>query len=258
MSKFPTMGAGRGWAYVALVLGGGVSIAANVAHSFIPPAAPEGTADPVAWAAQWSPEPGAVLLSVVWPVFLFIAVEVLAKPSWPSGRWWRVLRFGGMLPVAAVAAIVSYRHLSGLLEHYGEDTVTVALGPLAVDGLMAMATGALIATAHRAAVVVAEATAAPADPVTVPEMPAPAPAIETGRAVSAAPAAVEATPPPRPRTPRKPDTATAVARLRAKNPEITQAEAAKRLGVTDRTIRRYWNPAPVEPASDPAAAPVAA
>ena len=47
-------------------------------------------------------------------------------------------------PVAAVAAFVSYRHLSGLLGHYGEETLIAHLGPLAVDGLMVMATAALL------------------------------------------------------------------------------------------------------------------
>jgi hypothetical protein len=57
-----------------------------------------------------------------------------------------VVRYLGLGLVAAVAAVVSYRHLSGLLTHYGEDPWTAQFGPLAVDGLMVMATGALLAT----------------------------------------------------------------------------------------------------------------
>jgi hypothetical protein len=44
------------------------------------------------------------------------------------------------------------------------------------------------------------------------------------------------------RTPRrtsKPDTATAVARLRDRHPEMTAADIAARLGITDRTVRRH-------------------
>jgi len=42
---------GRGWAYVGAGLGGAVSVAANVAHSYVAPAgAPAG----------WTPETGAV------------------------------------------------------------------------------------------------------------------------------------------------------------------------------------------------------
>src|SRR4051794_25567692 len=60
---------GRFWAYVGSTLGATVSIAANIAHSYVPPDnAP----------AHWAPQPGAVVGAVVWPVFLFIAVEILA------------------------------------------------------------------------------------------------------------------------------------------------------------------------------------
>jgi hypothetical protein len=132
---------GRGWAYTGAILGGLVSIAANVAHSFVPPA---GAAN------GWTPELGAVFGAIVWPVFLFIAVEILARVAWPHGRIWHAVRWAGVLPVALVAALVSYRHLSGLLAHYGEEDLVVWLGPLAVDGLMVMATGALMATSrHR-------------------------------------------------------------------------------------------------------------
>jgi hypothetical protein len=132
-----TTRSGRGWAYTGAISGGLVSIAANVAHSFIPPhGAPAG----------WRPEFGAVVGAIVWPVFLFIAVEILARVAWPAGLVWHFVRWAGLLPVAVVAALVSYRHLSGLLAHYGEEPIVYYLGPLAVDGLMVMATGALLAT----------------------------------------------------------------------------------------------------------------
>ncbi|GAB3332608.1 hypothetical protein GCM10027452_05930 [Micromonospora halotolerans] len=58
---------------------------------------------------------------------------------------------------------MSYRHLSGLLDHYNEESLVVWFGPLAVDGLMLMATAALLAGGNR--------TTRPTEPV-----PAPAPA----------------------------------------------------------------------------------
>lgn len=131
----------RGWAYAGVAVGGAVSVAANVAHSYVPPeGAPEG----------WAPEPGAVFGAVFWPVALFVAIEILARTDWPDAARWVWLRFAGLVPVAAVAAVVSYRHLSGLLAWYHEDWLTVRFGPLAVDGLMVMATGALIAVGSRA------------------------------------------------------------------------------------------------------------
>jgi len=117
-------------------LGGCVSVAANVAATFIPPAGA---------AAGWVPPVGGVASAVCWPVLLLVAVELFARILWPPGwRWW-LLRAAGLLPVAVIAAVVSYRHLSALLRWYGEDAVTATLGPLAVDGLMVMATGALLA-----------------------------------------------------------------------------------------------------------------
>lgn len=133
---------GRGWAYVGAVLGGVVSVAANVAHSYVPPS---DLSEPEAQA--WSPPAGAVVAAVFWPIALLVAVEILARTAWPAGTRWTVMRYVGLLPVALVAAGVSYRHLSGLLAYYGEPGLTALVGPLAVDGLMVMATSALIATA---------------------------------------------------------------------------------------------------------------
>ena len=49
------------------------------------------------------------------------------------------------------------------------------------------------------------------------------------------------TPRQRRRPSRKPDTATAVVRLRARHPDMTAQDIARRLGVTDRTVRRHLN-----------------
>jgi hypothetical protein len=156
---------GRGWAYTGAVLGGLVSVAANVAHSFInPPGAPIG----------WHPEPGAVVSAIVWPVFLLIAVEILIRIGWPHGISWVLARFVGMLPIIGVAAFVSYRHLSGLLAFYGEEPIVCVIGPLAVDGLMVMATTALMAlkvTARNTSTDIAADASAPA---IVSAVPAPA------------------------------------------------------------------------------------
>ncbi|MCW6008225.1 hypothetical protein K1W54_27320 [Micromonospora sp. CPCC 205371] len=135
-----SQGSGRGWAYTGAVLGGTVSIAANVAHSFVPP---DGAS------SGWSPPAGAVVSAVCWPLLLLIGVEMLARIDWPPGAGWLLLRWAGLLPVAVIAAVVSYRHLSGLLAWYGEDPLTVVLGPLAVDGLMVMSAAALVAGRRR-------------------------------------------------------------------------------------------------------------
>jgi hypothetical protein len=179
---------GRGWAYIGAILGGAVSVAANIAHSYIPP---------VHAAASWSPDTGAVIGSVFWPIALFVAVEILTRIPWPAGKGWTMLRFGGLLPVALVAAVVSYRHLSGLLDHYSEDALTVTIGPLAVDGLMIMATGALLATGHAARTANTN-TGDDIAPATQPATPA---------ATEAEPASVITEPAPTVDVPAEPETA---------------------------------------------------
>ncbi|OJF11907.1 hypothetical protein [Couchioplanes caeruleus] len=173
---------GRGWAYIGAALGGTVSIAANIAHSYVPPAsATDG----------WSPNLGAVIGAVFWPVALFVTTEILTRVAWPFGHVWQLLRWAGMLPVAVVAALVSYRHLSGLLDFYGEEPVVCVLGPLAVDGLMVMSAGALLATVthtHTASVSV------PAVPNLV-RIPAPTPTADPAPRITAPQPAADPKPP---------------------------------------------------------------
>jgi hypothetical protein len=224
---------GRGWAYVGAMLGGLVSVAANVAHSYVPPAGA---------LSDWSPETGAVVGAVFWPVAVFVAVEILARTAWPTGARWTAMRFLGLLPVALVAAVVSYRHLSGLLSHYGEDDLTAVIGPLAVDGLMVMATGALIATGARRAVAVAATVEPPAV-----EVPAPV-AIPEPVSVVAEPVATLARGASRPPK-RQPSAAERVARAIAKSPDATAAQIAARLKLSERTVQRHMRPKAVDSVS---------
>jgi hypothetical protein len=246
-----TTARGRGWAYAGILLGGGASVTANIAHSFVPPthAGPD-----------WTPPVGAVAGATFWPIALFVAVEILARTPWPTGTRWAALRYVGLLPVASVAAVVSYRHLSGLLGFYGEEPLTATLGPLAVDGLMVMATGALLATAPGIGRTrrLGEDNA----PATRPDTSTAGAVTDTG-AMSTAPATVAAAGEPglsgrrpepvRSRTAsgRGPDTAQRIARLRSRHPEWTTAQLATRLGVTERTVRRHL--ATPRPEPDPAA-----
>lgn len=165
MSTHASGGGGRTWGYLGAVLGGLVSIGANTAHSYLAPAGAH---------VGWRPPVGAVIGAQFWPVALFVAVEVLARTSWPTRKWWIVVRFLGLVPVAVVAATVSYEHLSGLLAHYGEDRLTVVIGPLAVDGLMVMSSAAVLATAPGRTGTATEA-AGPVHPAVPEPVPATAP-----------------------------------------------------------------------------------
>jgi hypothetical protein len=231
---------GRGWAYAGAILGGAVSVAANVAHSYVRPEA--------GWpAGATGPEPGAVGAAVFWPVALLVAVEILARITWPEGWRWTAVRFGGLLPVALVAAFVSYRHLSGLLAHYGEDGMTSHVGPLAVDGLMVLATAALLATStgqvrHGLAHLPDHPAPpeAPADPVSAPVAIAAAEVAHPVRQV------VHAAAPPEPGEP----TRAAVRALLDAEPDLSQRAVAQRLGVSPSTVRRAMNHPDQTPAPD--------
>jgi hypothetical protein len=123
---------GRLWARAGFWFGIFTSISGNVAHSYIQP----------------DPPLGAVLSSGFWPLALLISLEVIARVSWPRGRWWAVTRYGGLTAVALIAAIVSYLHMSALLSFYGEDWLTAVIGPLAPDGLLVVCSVALLAIAE--------------------------------------------------------------------------------------------------------------
>jgi hypothetical protein len=235
---------GRGWAYAGAILGGAVSVAANVAHSYVPPAG--------GWPlAAGGPELGAVGAAVFWPVALLVAVEILARIPWPDGWRWTAVRFGGLLPVALVAAFVSYRHLSGLLAHYGEDDITSHVGPLAVDGLMVLATAALLATStgqvrHGLAHLPDHPAPpeAPAEPVSAPvEQPLAIAAAEVTHPVRQV---VHAAAPPAPGEP----TRAAVRALLDAEPDLSQRAVAQRLGVSPSTVRRAMNHPDLTPAPD--------
>jgi len=240
---------GRAWAYVGAILGGAVSVGANIAHSYVPPHGWHPTPD----APHWHPAPGAIAFASFWPLALLVTVEVLARVAWPTGGWWALLRFGGLLPVATVAAVVSYRHLSALLAYYGDDRLAVTIGPAAVDGIMIICTGALMATArHRAT---ATPAPAPAPRATTPAVPATPPRPVTPPAPPVAP--VPAAPPsaaPR-ATIRRATRATEddpVMAYLAEHPGAKTAEIHRATGVARRTVDRRLAALRATPPAPPA------
>lgn len=123
-------------AWLALALGVGASVAANVLHT---------------WTvlADGNVSLPQVLGSAFWPVSLLVAVETMARVRWPRSIGYGLIRFGAVGAVAVVAAVVSYRHMSGLLAYWGEDPISATLGPIAVDGLVTVGALALLAI-HKA------------------------------------------------------------------------------------------------------------
>jgi Protein of unknown function (DUF2637) len=121
------MRSGKAIAWLSFTLGIGVSVAGNIAHA---------VSDGWSW-----PEVGG---SAFWPLALMLSIEILTRVNWVVGRRWVVARFAGLVMVALVAAVLSYRHLAGLMTSWGEDWLNAHLGPFAVDGLMLLAATALL------------------------------------------------------------------------------------------------------------------
>lgn len=150
------LSAGRGWAYAGVIVGGGLSVAANWQHALLPRGqlldrvrAAQGVGDidlATALLDRWSPPAFAVIMSIAWPLLLVMCIEVLMRNTWPRGWWWWLVRIGSCLPVAGVAAVMSYLHMSGLLAYYGQSGAESVYGPLAIDGMVIMCSAALFAS----------------------------------------------------------------------------------------------------------------
>lgn len=135
------MRSGRAWAWLLLLLGGSVSLAVNVGHAHVQAAAEGDGQGLQTWAVGW-----AMAWAVLVPVMLFAAVRAVTVIRWPHQRRWALWRWCGVVPAAALAGYMSWSHMSGLLRWLGEDWLVCVLAWLAVDGLMLLGTGGLLAT----------------------------------------------------------------------------------------------------------------
>jgi DNA-binding CsgD family transcriptional regulator len=151
--------------------------------------------------------------------------------------------------------VVSYLHLHGLLDHYGEAAVAVLIGPLAIDGLMAVSTAALMSARPPTAPATDSDTDTGTD--TTPDTGADTgtdTGADTGRDTGADMSGDMSgdggadmrrrrarTSGPDKAGQRGTATPDAVARLRARHPDMPTAEIARRLKVTERTVRRHLN-----------------
>lgn len=124
---------GRRWARGFLILALAVSVVGNVAHTVLADSA----------ISLWLRVPGAV----VWPVFLFGAIEVLVRITWQRRAAHSFARVF-LLAVSIPAAITSYEHLYGLLKMMGESAWIAVIGPAAIDGMMIGCTMVLLLTRH--------------------------------------------------------------------------------------------------------------
>lgn len=100
-----------------------------------------------------SPEIGAYVSGVAWPLALFGAIELLIHTPWDKSKGDLWIKGAVLMIVAGVAAWVSYWHGAHVLSHWGYDEVSRYAGPFVPDAAMGLATLALqrVATAKRLA-----------------------------------------------------------------------------------------------------------
>lgn len=197
----------------ALLLGVATSVAANILHA---------RQNPISQAiAAWP------------PLALLLTVELISRIP-VHRRSLAAVRLAATASIAGIAAWVSYWHMAGVAARYGEVGAAPYLMPLSVDGLVVVASVCLVELSGRL-------LPADVEPYSTEDKPAD---IEPDRPADIKPdVAPPAAKPAGSRTRRKRDTGKAVARLRARHPNLSAAEIAKRLGVTDRTVRRHLSSA---------------
>jgi DNA-binding CsgD family transcriptional regulator len=190
----------------ALFLGVATSVAANVLHA--------------------RPNPISQAIAAWPPLALLLTIELISRIP-VHRRSLTAVRLGAAASIAGIAAWVSYWHMAGVTARYGEIGAAPYLIPLSVDGVVAVASVCLVELTGRIQ---------PADePVTIADTQA-----DTPPDIAAEPAK----PPASVKRPAsKRNTGKAVARLRVKYPELSTQDIARRLGVTDRTVRRHLSTA---------------
>lgn len=122
---------GRLWARWALSLSLAVSVVGNVTHTVL-------TDSVVSLGLRI---PGAV----IWPVFVFLGIEILVRVVWQRTVAHRFARLMILWPVVP-AAITSYDHLRSLLAMMAERPFIAIIGPGAIDGMMIGCTLVLLLT----------------------------------------------------------------------------------------------------------------
>jgi hypothetical protein len=226
----------------ALALGVGASLAANVLHA--------------------QPTLIGRVIAAWPPLALLLTIELITRV--PAHRTWLAwLRRATTTGIASIAAWVSYWHMVDVIAARGESPSAARLIPLSVDGLVIIASVCLVEIGDRMR---AHTTPERAD--STPDRTADGPASTKN---PAAPSGSSPTPEPdtapaavtRRTTRTRParaaggsDIAAKAARLKARRPDLTQAQIAKDLGITERTLRRHLNPPAADPTSTGATASV--
>lgn len=224
------------WAVRAtLLFGVAASISANVLHA--------------------EPNPISQAIAAWPPLALLLTVELIGKVP-VRGKALAVVRLIATSAIAGIAAWVSYWHMSGVAARYGETGASALLLPLSVDGLIVVASISLVELSARAdgspAIVAAVGPAVRPDAAPA-RKPTPAganpgagrvaPPTAAAGDVPASPSAVQTG--SRSRRDGVLATAQQVAECRTDDPSLSPAAVARRIGRSERTVRRHWQSAAV-------------
>lgn len=109
------------WARAGLIGGVIASVAGNVANACL-------TQTSVSVLLR-------IPMAVVWPAFLFVAVEVLVRNRAARG-WLARIGQGALLTITVPTAITSFVNLHALMIKAAEPGIAQLTGPVAIDGLM--------------------------------------------------------------------------------------------------------------------------
>lgn len=143
-------------AYVALIIGAGLSIAGNVADTYRTRGIATDTLD--------------IVLAVAWPALVVLMVELFVSRRWDGrGRAMQAIRWIGTIGIGSMAMRVSWVHLNDLLLSRGQASDVALIGPLAIDSLAIMATALILSgRVSRPVVLDIPAVATPAPAVATP------------------------------------------------------------------------------------------
>lgn len=227
------------WAVRAtLALGVAASVTANILHA--------------------QPNPISQAIAAWPPLALLLTVELISRVP-VHRRGLAFARLAATATIAGIAAWVSYWHMAGVAGRYGETGASPYLLPLSVDGLIVVASVCLVELAGR--INAAETANEPvrteeaADPQhgdlrrAVAEVADPIPArppkkSTVDRTGSAPKTGVKTPTVSRPRRPAA-ETAALAAAIEAVQPDATDADIARQLGISTsrlRAIRRETRP----------------
>lgn len=119
-------------AYLALVIGAGLSIAGNVADTYRTRGQDTDALD--------------IVLAVAWPALVILMVEIFVSKRWVGLPWpMQVMRWFGTLAIGGMAMRVSWVHLNDLMVTRDQKADVATFGPLAIDLLAIMATALILA-----------------------------------------------------------------------------------------------------------------